>query len=86
MTTEHLEKAPSESLANQTELMEKIASNQQKILDQQQQISKVQISWLKSIDSQVEKQTHYLKNINIVAIIFVVLLMLSFCFSLIFFI
>jgi len=79
MTIEPHKKSPTELLAYQTELLERISATQQQFLEKQQQIAEAQISWLKSIDERANRQIMYLKNINSVATIFGILLILSIC-------
>lgn len=79
MTIEPSKKSPAELLAYQTELLERIATTQQQLLEKQHQIAVTQIQWLKAIDDRVNQQNKYLSNINTVSTIFGVVLILSIC-------
>ena len=72
-------KSPTELLAYQTELLEQILAAQKQISVMQIKFDEAQIAWLKSIDNRTSQQLGYLKNINIVATILGILLILSFC-------
>ena len=72
-------KSPTELLAYQTELLEQILTAQKRIIEGQNKWSAEQIDWLKIIDNRVSKQLGLIKNINTVATVLGILLLLSFC-------
>jgi hypothetical protein len=79
MNIETQKKSPTLLLAYQTELLEQILTAQKGIGDMQNKFDEAQIAWLKSIDNRVNQQIGYLKNINTVATILGILLLLSIC-------
>ncbi len=79
MTIEPSKKSPTELLAYQTELLERIAATQQQLLEKQYQIAEAQNQWLKSIDDRVNRQSRYLSNINNIVSMFGIVLILSIC-------
>jgi len=79
MSIEPADKTPTEWLTHQTELLEQIVAAQQQIMRNQHKNSDDQIDWLESINEQAKIQTGFLKNINTVATLLGVLLLLSIC-------
>jgi len=79
MTIQASKKNPTELLAYQVELLERLSADQEQLLQTRRQFEETQLDILKSLREEADKQTKYLRNISTVATLIGLLILLSIC-------